>query len=83
MVTMDGSESVSMAKNPLRVAAGRKNGCKRRPWGPEDRQRLRELALRNKPWKPSTGPRSEEGKYRSAANGWHHKPRACLMNPKS
>jgi len=33
------------------------------------RQRLREAALRHKPWTHSTGPRTAAGKARSAANG--------------
>jgi hypothetical protein len=32
-------------------------------------QVLRETALRNQPWRFSTGPRTAEGKRRSAANG--------------
>jgi hypothetical protein len=36
---------------------------------PEGRQRLREAALRNKPWQYSTGPRTPEGKARVAQNG--------------
>ena len=35
-------------------------------------QILRETAKRNQPWRRSTGPRTEEGKRRSAANGWLH-----------
>ena len=36
---------------------------------PEGLQRLREAALRNKPWLHSTGPRTPEGKARSSQNG--------------
>ena len=35
----------------------------------EGRQRLREAALRNKPWQYSTGPRTPEGKAKVAQNG--------------
>jgi hypothetical protein len=34
----------------------------------EGRQRLRLAALANRPWEHSTGPRTPEGKSRSAAN---------------
>jgi hypothetical protein len=36
---------------------------------PEARERLRQAALRNQPWRASTGPRTPEGKARAAANG--------------
>jgi hypothetical protein len=42
---------------------------KRRGFTAEGRQRLRELALTNRPWRFSTGPRSVEGKLRVAENG--------------
>ncbi len=41
----------------------------RGPITPAGRQRLRQAALKNKPWQYSTGPRSEAGKARSADNG--------------
>jgi len=40
-------------------------------FAPEGLQRLREAALRNKPWQHSTGPRTPEGKARSGLNGRH------------
>ena len=40
----------------------------RRELTEEGRRRLREAALRNQPWKHSTGPRTPEGKARSAQN---------------
>lgn len=55
--------------NPKRVAAGRRNRKMRGPLTPEGRERLRQAALRNKPWLHSTGPTTPEGKARSAANG--------------
>jgi hypothetical protein len=61
-------------KNPKRVAAGRRNGPLRRPRSPEERQRLRELCLANKPWKSSTGPRTVKGKLRAAGNGNRNQP---------
>lgn len=57
------------APNPKRVAAGRLNWLKRKGLTPEGRSRLRLFALANRPWQHSTGPRSVEGKARSAANG--------------
>jgi hypothetical protein len=41
---------------------------KRRGLTAEGRQRLRLAALANRPWEHSTGPRTPEGKSRSAAN---------------
>jgi len=55
--------------NPRRVAAGRRNRQKRGPLTPQGRERLRQAALENKPWLRATGPRTPEGKARSAANG--------------
>jgi hypothetical protein len=52
-----------------RVAAGRLNRQKRGPLSPEARARLRQAALRNQPWRASTGPRTAAGKVKSAANG--------------
>jgi len=42
---------------------------KRKGLTPEGRRKLSEAALRNRPWEKSTGPRTEEGKARSALNG--------------
>jgi hypothetical protein len=47
---------------------------------PEGRERLRLTALANRPWEHSTGPKTPEGKSRSAANGkirWARLPSAC------
>lgn len=55
-------------KNTKRVAAGRLNRMKRKGLTPEGRERLRQVALRNQPWRFSTGPRTPEGKARSALN---------------
>ncbi|MGD0462137.1 MAG: hypothetical protein ABSB74_06585 [Tepidisphaeraceae bacterium] len=56
------------------MLAGKINGSKRRPWDEHDRQRLRQQCLDRKPWLRSTGPRSDEGKYRFKANGFCHRP---------
>lgn len=55
--------------NPNRVAAGRLNRTKRKGLTPEGRERLRQAALANRPWEHATGPRTAEGKARSARNG--------------
>ena len=55
--------------NPKRVAAGRRNRLKRRGLTEAGRQRLRDAALRNRPWQYSTGPRTAAGKARAALNG--------------
>ena len=39
-------------------------------WTPERRQRQREAIARWKPWQQSTGPKSAEGKARSARNAY-------------
>jgi hypothetical protein len=36
---------------------------------PEGRERLRQAALKNRPWENSTGPRTPEGKAKVAQNG--------------
>ena len=55
--------------DPKRVEVGRRNQLKWKGFTPEGLQRLRESALRRKPWQHSTGPRTAEGKRRAAANG--------------
>ena len=55
--------------DPRRVAAGKFHYAKRKGLTPEGLERLRAAALANKPWLHSTGPRTPEGKARSAANG--------------
>jgi hypothetical protein len=57
------------SKNPRRVAAGKRNWLKRGPWTEEARERVRQAILKHQPWLRSTGPRTREGKARSAANG--------------
>jgi hypothetical protein len=64
------AESAERDKSPARVAAGRVNGSKRRPWTAKDRERLQRQCLVRKPWLRSTGPRTDAGKQRSALNGW-------------
>jgi hypothetical protein len=55
--------------DPRRVAAGRRNRAKRRGLTPAGRERLRQAALRHRPWEYATGPRTAAGKARAARNG--------------
>ena len=55
--------------NPRRVAAGKRNRLKWPGLTAAGREKLRQTALANKPWLRSTGPRTREGKTKSAANG--------------
>jgi hypothetical protein len=60
--------------NPKRVAAGKLNQLKCRGLTPAGRARLRQAALAHRPWTFSTGPRTPEGKARSARNGKGRRP---------
>ena len=55
--------------NPRRVAAGKLNRAKRRGLTPAGVERLRQAALRDRPWEHATGPLTQAGKAKSAANG--------------
>ena len=79
-VQVSGFEDVSMLEantpaiqlqspSPRRVAAGRRNRALSRGLTQEGRDQLRLVAMRNRPWLSSTGPRSPEGKRRVATNG--------------
>ena len=57
------------APNPKRVAAGLRNRRLRGQLTDAGRFRLREAALRNRPWQFSTGPKTAEGRQQSARNG--------------
>src|SRR5688572_23871553 len=59
--------------SPARVAAGRRNRQLRGPLTVEGLRRLREAALRHKPWERSTGPRTPAGKAVVAENGRKHR----------
>jgi hypothetical protein len=60
---------LTKAPNPRRVLAGRLNRQKRGEITPAGRERLRRAALRNRPWRFSTGPKTAEGKVAAARNG--------------
>jgi hypothetical protein len=55
--------------DPKRVVAGRLNRAKRKGLTPEGRERLRQAAMKNQPWRFSTGPRTPAGKAKVAVNG--------------
>lgn len=63
------TRNVNHSPNPRRVAAGKKNRLKWPGLTAAGRERLRQATLANKPWLQSTGPKTREGKARSAANG--------------
>ena len=67
-------EATACGKSLARMAAGRRNRQLSGPLTERGRQRLRDAALRNQPWRFSTGPRTFEGKARAAMNGRCHQP---------
>ena len=69
-----GSSPNPSVPNPRRVAAGRLNVLRRGPLTPAGRERLRQAALMRRMWERSTGPKTPEGKVRSAANGQRRQP---------
>jgi hypothetical protein len=54
--------------DPRRSEIARRNRAKRKGLTPEGRERLRQSALKHRPWRFSTGPRTPEGKTQMAAN---------------
>jgi hypothetical protein len=56
------------APNPKRVEVGRRNRAKRKGLTPEGREKLRQSALKHRPWRYATGPRTPEGKAKAALN---------------
>src|SRR4051812_22863589 len=57
------------APNPRRALAGRLSRMKRGEITPEGREKLRQAAIKNRPWRFSTGPTTPEGKAAVAENG--------------
>ena len=55
--------------NQRRVAAARANRKKRKGLTPEGLERVRASTLKHRPWEHSTGPKTPEGRRRSALNG--------------
>ena len=55
--------------NLKRIAAGRRNRQLRGQLTPAGLQRLREAALRHRPWEQSTGPKTPAGRAQSIVNG--------------
>jgi hypothetical protein len=61
-------DASSLAPNPRRVAAGKRNRALRKGLTEDGRRRLQEAARRNQPWQYSTGPKTSAGKARAAQN---------------
>jgi hypothetical protein len=59
----------SAAPNPRRVAAGKVNRSRRGPLSAAGLERLRAAALRDRPWRHATGPKTAAGKARVTENG--------------
>ena len=59
----------SRTPDPRRSEINRRNRQKWRGMSPEGKARVRAAALVHRPWERSTGPRTAEGKARSARNG--------------
>ena len=57
--------------------ANRRNRKRWKGHTPEGLNRLREAALRNRPWMKSTGPRTPKGKAKSKLNAWKHGQRSA------
>lgn len=55
--------------NPNRVAAGALSRARWRGFTADGLRRLREAALRNRPWEHSTGPKTKAGRAQSVING--------------
>lgn len=64
-----GDTELGSKPNPKRVAAGKLNRAKRKGLTPGGRERLRQAALRHRPWDHSTGPKTPGGKATAVANG--------------
>ena len=63
------SSAIKKEPNPKRVAAGRRNRALRGALPEEARERLRQAALKNRPWEAATGPTTPAGKAKAADNG--------------
>src|SRR5687768_15186134 len=65
--------------SPARIAAGRRNRQLGGPLTDAGRVRLREAALRHRPWAFATGPRTPTGKAKVALNGKRHRKGALSV----
>lgn len=66
---VDGVCNDAALKKSHRAAVARLNRMKRKGVTEEGRRKLREAALKYRPWQYSTGPRTPEGKAKVAENG--------------
>lgn len=66
-------------KNPNRVRAGKLNRAKRKSLTADGAARLSAAAKANKPWRFSTGPKTEQGKARSSKNACKPILSECLQ----
>lgn len=55
-----------------KIEANRRNWAKRGPLTEAGRERLRQAALRSRPWLASSGPQTQAGRSRSALNALTH-----------
>jgi hypothetical protein len=60
----------SRTPDPRRSEINRRNRQSRRGFSPEGREKVCAAIRANRPWEPSTGPRTREGKARAARNGF-------------
>jgi hypothetical protein len=63
------ADETTQVPNPRTVAAARRNRARRKGLTPEGREKLRQAALKNQPWRFSTGPRTPAGKAQMVLNG--------------
>ncbi len=63
------NEISSPCVGPQRAEHPRRGGRRPKTWTPEGLERLRATAMATRPWEQTRGPRTVEGKARSAQNG--------------
>jgi len=63
------SATAAYSPDPERVAMGKLSRARWKGFSAKGLERLRESAIRNKPWEHSTGPKTAPGKAQVVANG--------------
>jgi hypothetical protein len=63
------SQQAFRSVDPRRSEINKRNRARWRGFTPEGLERLRAATLANQPWRYATGPKTPEGKARSARNG--------------